>query len=111
MPKGFAEESQAEFVKDSAQPPLQPRRPQPQCFRATVGPGGRIVIPADIRRQLAIKEGDALVGAFDGKDVKLVSLAELIRQAQDAFKGVHPEGVSAVDEFLKERRAMWGEED
>ncbi len=103
-PKGFSEERQADLVP-------APVQQQVEHFRATLGPGGRIVIPAAIRRRMEIKEGDALVGTVDGKEVKLRSLNELILQAQEITQKYVPEGVSLVDEFLKERRAMWGEED
>ncbi len=110
MPKGFAEQ---------AQPGLSPavgthpggESPTVEHMRLTLGPGGRVVIPADVRRRMGVKEGDTLIGAFDGTELKVFSLMELIRRAQETVKGAYPPGYSVVDEFLRERRALWGEDE
>ena len=34
-------------------------------YRVTVGPRGRVVIPAELRKQLQIDEGDTLIFTFE----------------------------------------------
>lgn len=85
--------------------------PTVEPMRLTLGPGGRVVIPADVRRCMGVKEGDTLIGAFDGTELEVFSLMEQVRRLQEITEKYHPEHVSLVDEFLRERRAMWGEED
>ena len=75
--------------------------PTVEPMRLTLGPGGRV----------GVKEGDTLIGAFDGTELEVFSLMELVRRLQEITEKYHPEHVSLVDEFLRERRAMWGEED
>ena len=80
-------------------------------FRAKLGPGGRVVIPAEVRSEMSIQEGDMLVGDYDGTTLSLSSYPNLISEIQRGMRAVVPEGVSVVDEFLAERRAMWGEDE
>ena len=61
-------------------------------------------MPAALREQLGLKEGDRLVLTVqpDGS-VKLVSLREAARRARGMFAHVAP-GRSLVDELIAERR-------
>ena len=45
----------------------------PEQMRVTVGPGGRIVIPAVYRQALGIEEGDSLILRYEGDSVRVVS--------------------------------------
>lgn len=75
-------------------------------YHAKVIAGGKIVIPAELRRELGIKDGDSVVleHEADGR----LSLrrddpeAALIR-VREKMKGY------SVDQFLRERRQDWGE--
>ena len=75
-----------------------------------LGPDGRVLIPADVRKAMRLRDGDTLV-AMLGADGELrlwgtdVGLDKMRALAAPYL----PEG-SAVDAFLKERRAMWGED-
>jgi len=70
-----------------------------------LGPGGRIVIPADMREVMGLKQGDAMLARLDGTELNLVTLAETVRQLQEMTSKYVPEGVSQVDLFIAERRA------
>jgi AbrB family looped-hinge helix DNA binding protein len=71
----------------------------------TVGERGRVVIPADLRHALGLEAGSVLVAHLepDGRLV-LEDRRSLVRRLRGSW-GPMPEGRSAVDELLAERRA------
>jgi len=70
-----------------------------------MGSGGRLVIPADIRRELGLEEGEPVVMRVEDGVLRIWSVREGIRRAQEiGRKYAHP-GVSVVDELIAERRA------
>jgi AbrB family looped-hinge helix DNA binding protein len=76
-----------------------------------VGPAGRVVIPAEIRSALNIKEGDVLLARLAGEELRLVTLDAAIGRAQAFVRHWVPEGTTLVDEFLGERRDLWAEDE
>ena len=74
-------------------------------YHAKVIAGGKIVIPAELRRALGIRDGDSvsLESSADGITLR--------REDHDAALGRLREGLKdySVDQFLRERRADWGE--
>jgi len=94
---------------------------QPQTFvtepsarlQATLrlGPGGRVVIPAEMREALGLKQGDAMLANLENNELRLVTLASRVRELQAIAHKYHPAGVSLVDEFLAERKAEQANED
>jgi bifunctional DNA-binding transcriptional regulator/antitoxin component of YhaV-PrlF toxin-antitoxin module len=88
--------------------PAESRDIPPQ--RLNVAPDGRIVIPAAMRAAMHLgPDGVVMAEVVDG-ELRLVTPATAIRRIQDiAARYKRPEE-SVVDEFLAERRAMWGEE-
>jgi AbrB family looped-hinge helix DNA binding protein len=70
--------------------------------KVNVGPQGRIIIPAGMRKALGIGTGDVLVARVeDGR---------MILETRDVLARVHrrfdvvPEGVSLADELIRERQ-------
>jgi AbrB family looped-hinge helix DNA binding protein len=76
----------------------------PEQMRVTVGPGGRIVIPAVYRQALGIEEGDSLILRYEGDSVRVVSHSAEVKRVRDLISRHVPEGVSLVDELIAERR-------
>ena len=68
----------------------------------SVGPKGRVVIPAEIRRELDIREGSELVALVEGEAVVLVPRAAIKSRLRSIFAGV---GASMREELIGERRA------
>ena len=68
----------------------------------SVGPKGRIVIPAGIRRSLGIEEGSELVALVEGEAVVLVPRSAIKSRLRSIFAGV---GVSMREELIADRRA------
>lgn len=74
-------------------------------YHAKVIAGGKIVIPADLRREFGIKDGDSVVleSGKDGISLRREDADATLQRVRDAFDGY------SVDQFLRERRADWGE--
>jgi len=77
----------------------------PESYRLHVGNRGRVVLPAEVRHRLDLKDGDRLILTVeeDGS-LRLVSARTLAQQLQGMFADVAP-GADLVDELLAERRA------
>jgi AbrB family looped-hinge helix DNA binding protein len=98
---GFAEAPQAAFVADSGR---KPGFGVLNRVRLTLGPGGRVVIPAALREAMEVEEGDAILAWVEEGELHLLSPRVGARQAQAMLKGLLPEGVSLADELISERR-------
>lgn len=68
----------------------------------SVGPKGRVVIPAHIRRQLDLQQGSELVALVEGEAVVLVPRSAIKSRLRSIFADV---GVSMRQELIAERRA------
>ena len=67
--------------------------------------GNRVVIPAAIRRSLGLKVGDTVTLVLQNKgEVRLLTQAEAVRQAQALVRQQVSESRSLVEELLAERR-------
>ena len=76
-----------------------------QKLRARLGKGGRLVIPAEARKRLNLREGDQLVLEVVDGELRLYSVMEAIRRAQAIVAKYAKPGGSVVDELIAERRA------
>ena len=74
-------------------------------YHAKVIAGGKIVIPAELRRELGIKDGDSIVleREPDGISLRREDRDAALARLREGLKGY------SVDQFLRERRADWGE--
>jgi AbrB family looped-hinge helix DNA binding protein len=70
-----------------------------------VDASGRIVIPAESRLRKQVKEGDVLVVEEDDNSVRIKTLDDAIREAQEYFRKVIPADLDLVAELIAERRA------
>ena len=76
-------------------------------YQAKVISGGKLVIPADLRRELGIETGDSLIVDRDSEGhIVLKTRAQLVREVQSTFRALRGDdtGGSVVDELLAERR-------
>ncbi|MDQ3406839.1 MAG: AbrB/MazE/SpoVT family DNA-binding domain-containing protein [Chloroflexota bacterium] len=73
----------------------------------SVGPKGRVVIPAEIRRALDLREGSELVAMVDGDAVVLLPRDAVKVRLRSMFSG---SATSMRAELLAERRAAAAEE-
>ncbi len=100
---GFAE-NRAARPPPSTSPVSRSRPAESEQTRTAVGPGGRVVIPAAYRKVLGIKEGDAVFIRLDGEELRLVSDETEVRRVRELIARHVPEGVSLVDELIRDRR-------
>ena len=77
-----------------------------------VGVRGRIVLPAGVRKQAGIKEGDSLLLTVeeDGS-LRLIDARQVAQQACGMFQHVVSPERSGVDEFIAARRKETARED
>lgn len=83
-------------------------------YHAKVITGGKIVIPAELRRELGIKDGDSLVfERGENGSLELKTYGQVVKEVQAAFRAMRPAGKSGsvVDELIAERRAEAAKED
>jgi AbrB family looped-hinge helix DNA binding protein len=73
-------------------------------IRARVAEAGRVVIPAELRKELGIEEGQDIVFARDGNSIRIIPLREAIREVQDYFASLAPPDVLLSEEVIAERR-------
>jgi AbrB family looped-hinge helix DNA binding protein len=71
--------------------------------QVNVGPQGRVVIPARLRRVLAIDQGDTLVARVEDGCLILEKREQVLARVQRRFKKV-PGEVSLANELISERR-------
>jgi AbrB family looped-hinge helix DNA binding protein len=71
---------------------------------AKIAAGGRIVIPANFRRELGVEVGDEVLLRFDEGEVRILKRDQAIRKAQAIVRKSVPKGRSLVQELLAERR-------
>jgi hypothetical protein len=80
-----------------------PKSPQ-HAVRLQVGPNGEVTIPAHLLKGAGSGAGKYLLARFDDDEIRLVTPEATARKIQAAVRKFVPEGVSLVDELLKERR-------
>lgn len=67
--------------------------------------GGRLQVPADIRRALGLKDGDAVtMEIVDGK-LQIRPYRDVLAEVQSRMRPYAREGVSIADELIADRRA------
>ena len=71
--------------------------------RVNVGPQGRVVIPARLRRVLAIDQGDTLVARVEDGRIVLEKREQVLARLRRRFEKV-PGEVSLANELISERR-------
>jgi len=71
----------------------------------TIASNGRVVIPANMRAELGLKDGDKLIARVVDGAVILEPIDVAVRRVQASVRKYVPEGVSLVDELIAERRA------
>lgn len=83
-------------------------------YQAKVIAGGKIVIPAELRRELGIADGDSLVIDRDETGGLLIrTYAQVVKDVQAKFRAMLPPDYkgSMVDELIADRRAEAARED
>lgn len=69
-----------------------------------MGKGGRVVIPAELRRALGLSEGDEVILRLTDQELYLITPRQAVKKAQAMVRRYVPESVRLVDELIAERR-------
>ncbi|MFN2591537.1 MAG: AbrB/MazE/SpoVT family DNA-binding domain-containing protein [Candidatus Dormibacteria bacterium] len=69
-----------------------------------MGRQGRIVIPAELRVALEVRDGDELAARVQDDTLILERPGAILARVQERFGHAVPQDVSLVDELLAERR-------
>ncbi len=73
-----------------------------KMYPVKLGPQGRAVIPAPLRKAMQVQPGDTLVAWLEGDQMVVKSREALLKELQGML--AHVKG-SMVDELIAERRA------
>jgi AbrB family looped-hinge helix DNA binding protein len=73
-----------------------------QEISIAVGQNGRVVIPASIRQQIGIKQGQHLLLRLEGDKIILEKTTGLLNKLQQRFKEIP---CSLSEELIEQRRA------
>lgn len=72
--------------------------------RVRIIEGGKLIIPAPMRRELGIVTGDTVLVDIKDGELRVCSLTHAIARAQAILRRHVPEGVSLVNELIVDRR-------
>jgi AbrB family looped-hinge helix DNA binding protein len=75
-----------------------------ETAEVTIGPQGRLVVPARLRRKLGLSPGDVLVARAEDDRLVLERRSAALGRLRARLAGLPPD-VSLVDELIAERRA------
>lgn len=70
----------------------------------TIAAGGRIVIPASLRRGLGADIGDEVILRLVDGEIHILTRSQAVRKAQALVRKAVPSGRSLVKELIQERR-------
>lgn len=75
-----------------------------EIVKARVTEGGRVVIPAQMRRVLGIEVGQEVNFSLEDDRVTISTPKQALQRLRALVRGSVPEGVSVVDELIADRR-------
>ena len=75
-----------------------------QAQKVKVIEGGKLVIPAAMRRELGIAAGDTVLVDVDDGELRVRSLAQGIARAHEIVRQFRTPGISMTDELIADRR-------
>lgn len=74
-------------------------------IRARIAEGGRLVIPAELRRALGLEVGDEVIVRVEDNELRILTRSEAVKRAQSLVRRHVKGSRSLVDELSAERRA------
>jgi AbrB family looped-hinge helix DNA binding protein len=67
--------------------------------------GGRLQIPASVRRQLGLKDGDAVIMETVEGELRVRPYRDVVSEIQKRLRKYVPQGDCVADELIADRRA------
>lgn len=75
------------------------------AYKGRIVSGGRLQIPADVRRALGVSDGDAVRLEMVDGELRVRSYHSIVRAVQEDIRLYVPDEFSIVDELIADRRA------
>ncbi|WP_121119522.1 AbrB/MazE/SpoVT family DNA-binding domain-containing protein [Croceibacterium ferulae] len=75
-----------------------------EAQRVKIVDGGKLVIPASMRRELGLNTGDTVLVDVDNGELRVRSVSRAVERARAIVRKHVPKGVSLVDELIADRR-------
>ena len=75
-----------------------------RAFKTKLGKGGRVIVPAEYRRELGVEPGDEIILHLDEEGLRLYTPAQAVARAQALVRRYVPEERSLSEELVSERR-------
>jgi AbrB family looped-hinge helix DNA binding protein len=72
--------------------------------RATIGGGGRLLIPSEIRKKLHFEEGEEVILRVKAGELHILTLKDAVKRAQSLVKKYNPQKTSLTKYLFKLRR-------
>jgi AbrB family looped-hinge helix DNA binding protein len=79
-------------------------------IKTRLGSDGRIVLPAVVRRALGLRPGDQLIVDVEGREIRLMTVADAARRAQELVRRYVDPGESLAESLVAERRRELADE-
>lgn len=73
-------------------------------YQSKVDKSGRISLPAEIRASLGVRAGDSVLVKQEGTLIEVLTPGQALRNVQEYFQQLVPQGVSLADEIIQEHR-------
>ena len=73
-------------------------------IRGKVIGGGRVALPAEVRRAMGLNEGDTVYFELDGEELRIRSARTALKRIQDRLRPYSIGVPLASDELIEERR-------
>lgn len=77
---------------------------QVDAQRVKIVDGGKLVIPAAMRRELGIGTGDTVLVDIEEGELRVRSIGRALERARAILRRYVPEGDSVADELIADRR-------
>ena len=97
---GWEDTPQAGFDSGKTDPAMEG-----QSWATKVTSGGRVVLPAEARTVLGLKDGSGLRIVLEGGQLVLIPYLEVVRRLQEKYRRRVPGDHSLADDLIAERRA------
>ncbi len=75
-----------------------------QAIKTKISEGGRVIIPSEYRKQLGLEVGDEVMIQLVDGEMRIFTLTQAVKRAQEIVRRHIPEGRELSDELLEERR-------
>jgi AbrB family looped-hinge helix DNA binding protein len=75
------------------------------AHRTRIADGGRVVIPADMRRELGLQSGSEVILDVTNGELRIRTLARVIERAQELVRRYVPDDARLADALIQDRRA------